>query len=177
MAAGVNIRLTWRQFVLKACILAFLISIPMTWYELYKAAEIQQQTAAMKDAPPECVRDKEDLDESTFDTLLGVAQSAFRGLFTFEKDNCQKYYEHMLISPFLKVPPTKVGKVEVLHTKVRGVEFLSTKEGEVDIISTKVMEVEVLSTKEGELKAISIEVREAEVLSTKEGKVEVLFTK
>ncbi|XP_021354685.1 uncharacterized protein LOC110451148 [Mizuhopecten yessoensis] len=107
MAAGVNIRLTWRQFVLKACILAFLISIPMTWYELYKAAEIQQQTAAMKDAPPECVRDKEDLDESTFDTLLGVAQSAFRGLFTFEKDNCQKYYEHMLISPFLKVPPTK----------------------------------------------------------------------
>ncbi|XP_033738950.1 chloride channel CLIC-like protein 1 [Pecten maximus] len=107
MAAGFRIHLTWRQFVLKACILAFLISIPMTWYELYKAAEIQQQTVAMKDAPPECVKEKEDLDDGVLDTWFGVAQSAFRGLFTFKKDNCQKYYEHMLINPFLKVPPTK----------------------------------------------------------------------
>lgn len=105
LAAGFQIHLTWRQFVLKACILAFLISIPMTWYELYKAAEIQQQTVAMKDAPAECVRDNEDQDGG--DNWFSVAQSAFRGLFTFEKDNCQKYYEHMLINPFLKVPPTK----------------------------------------------------------------------
>ncbi|XP_069128443.1 uncharacterized protein [Argopecten irradians] len=71
----------------------------------FKAAEIQQQTVAMKDAPAECVRDNEDQDGG--DNWFSVAQSAFRGLFTFEKDNCQKYYEHMLINPFLKVPPTK----------------------------------------------------------------------
>ena len=67
-----------------------------------QAAEIQQQTVAMKDAPTECVKDKESED------WWDAATSVFSSMFTFEKDKCQKYYEHMLIDPFLKVPPTKV---------------------------------------------------------------------
>ena len=70
-----------------------------------QAAEIQQQTVAMDAVPEDCRRGEEDEEEGWFD----ISMTAFRGLFTFQKDNCQKYYEHMLIDPLLRVPPTKVG--------------------------------------------------------------------
>lgn len=67
-----------------------------------QTAQINQQTVTMKEAPKECVQD---MDE---ESLLSVYASAFKHLFTFQKDNCQHYYEHLLIDPLLKVTPTKV---------------------------------------------------------------------
>lgn len=56
----------------------------------------------MKDAPKECVQD---VDEGN---LFSVYASAFKRIFTLEKDKCEQYHQHLLIDPFLKVTPTKV---------------------------------------------------------------------
>lgn len=97
----IGLHVSWRRKATQVILLAFVISIPMTWYELYKTAQINQQTVTMKEAPKECVQD---IDE---DSLLSVYVGAFKHLFTFQKDNCQHYYEHLLIDPLLKVTPTK----------------------------------------------------------------------
>ncbi|XP_076117001.1 chloride channel CLIC-like protein 1 [Mytilus galloprovincialis] len=97
----IGLHISWRRRVTQLIMLAFLISIPMTWYELYQTAQINQQTVTMKEAPKECVQDMEKEDWLTFYT------HAFKHIFTFQEDNCQKYYEHMLIDPLLKVTPTK----------------------------------------------------------------------
>ncbi|KAJ8319680.1 hypothetical protein KUTeg_002767 [Tegillarca granosa] len=62
-----------------------------------KQAEIKQQTVAMKDAPAKCIQNAED--RSLLDMIKSVA--------SFEEDECQEYYQHMLIDPLFKVPPTK----------------------------------------------------------------------
>ncbi|XP_063417912.1 chloride channel CLIC-like protein 1 isoform X1 [Mytilus trossulus] len=97
----IGLHISWRRRVTQLIMLAFVISIPMTWYELYQTAQINQQTVTMKEAPKECVQDMEKEDWLTFYT------HAFKHIFTFQEDNCQKYYEHMLIDPLLKVTPTK----------------------------------------------------------------------
>ncbi|KAK3091261.1 hypothetical protein FSP39_018401 [Pinctada imbricata] len=115
-----RLQISWRQRFVKLIVLAFIVSIPMTWYELYKAAEIEQQTVAMKDVPPDCVKDN--AEENWFDTTL----LAFKSLVTFEKDKCQKYYEHVLIDPFLKVPPTKAVAVTFVRFFVSPLKDVGT---------------------------------------------------
>ncbi|CAC5386387.1 CLCC1 [Mytilus coruscus] len=97
----IGLHISWRRRITQLIMLAFVISIPMTWYELYQTAQISQQTVTMKEAPKECVQDMDKEDWLTFYT------HAFKHIFTFQEDNCQKYYEHMLIDPLLKVTPTK----------------------------------------------------------------------
>ncbi|VDI43142.1 Hypothetical predicted protein [Mytilus galloprovincialis] len=97
----IGLHISWRRRVTQLIMLSFVISIPMTWYELYQTAQINQNTVTMKEAPKECVQDMEKEDWLTFYT------HAFKHIFTFQEDNCQKYYEHMLIDPLLKVTPTK----------------------------------------------------------------------
>lgn len=57
----------------------------------------------MKDAPADCGRN-----DSISDNWFGAATHMLTSLFTLKEDKCQKYYEHMMIDPFVKVPPTKV---------------------------------------------------------------------
>ncbi|XP_062611723.1 uncharacterized protein LOC134273546 [Saccostrea cucullata] len=97
-----KLQMSWRQRFMKLIVLAFIVSIPMTWFELYKAEQIKQQTVAMKDVPAECVKN-----DSISDNWLGAASHIVTSMFTLKEDKCQKYYEHMMIDPIVKVPPTK----------------------------------------------------------------------
>jgi hypothetical protein len=68
-----------------------------------KAEQIKQQTVAFKDAPVECVQN-----DTVSDNWFGAASHMLTSIFTLKEDKCQKYYEHMMIDPIVKVPPTKV---------------------------------------------------------------------
>ena len=51
---------------------------------------------AMKDLADQCEAD----DHGLWDNL--------RSFFTLQEDKCVEYYEHLMIDPIIKVPPTKV---------------------------------------------------------------------
>ena len=63
---------------------------------LLQQAEIKQQSFAMKDVPAECRNGSVDY------------WSTFKSYFLLQDDKCHSYYEHVLIDPMVKVPPTKV---------------------------------------------------------------------
>lgn len=98
-----KLQMSWRQRFMKLIVLSFIVSIPMTWFELYKAEQIKQETVAMKDAPAECIKN----DDSISENWLNAGFQFITSMVTLKEDKCQKYYEHMMIDPFLKVPPTK----------------------------------------------------------------------
>lgn len=58
----------------------------------------------MKDAPTECIKNNDSISEN----WLNAGFQFITSLVTLKEDKCQKYYEHVMIDPFLKVPPTKV---------------------------------------------------------------------
>ncbi|XP_061175199.1 chloride channel CLIC-like protein 1 [Saccostrea echinata] len=97
-----KLQMSWRQRFMKLIVLAFIVSIPMTWFELYKAEQIKQQTVAMNDVPADCVKN-----DSISDNWFGAASHLVKTMFTLKEDKCQKYYEHIMIDPIVKVPPTK----------------------------------------------------------------------
>lgn len=98
-----NLQMSWRQRFMKLIVLSFIVSIPMTWFELYKAEQIKQETVAMKDAPAECIKNKDSISEN----WLNAGFQFITSMVTLKEDKCQKYYEYVMIDPFLKVPPTK----------------------------------------------------------------------
>lgn len=98
-----KLQMSWRQRFMKLIVLSFIVSIPMTWFELYKAEQIKQETVAMKDAPTECIKNNDSISEN----WLNAGFQFITSLVTLKEDKCQKYYEHVMIDPFLKVPPTK----------------------------------------------------------------------
>lgn len=98
-----KLQMSWRQRFMKLIVLSFIVSIPMTWFELYKAEQIKQETVSMKDAPAECMKNNDSVSENWLNAGLQYITS----LVTLKEDKCQKYYEHVMIDPFLKVPPTK----------------------------------------------------------------------
>lgn len=97
-----KLQMSWRQRFMKLIVLSFIVSIPMTWFELYKAEQIKQETVAMKDAPAECLKN-----DSISENWLNAGFQFITSMVTLKEDKCQKYYEYVMIDPFLKVPPTK----------------------------------------------------------------------
>ncbi|KAL5020919.1 hypothetical protein ScPMuIL_000074 [Solemya velum] len=97
----VRLNISWRQRILKLFLLTFVISCPWTWYELYKAAEIQQQSIAIKNVPKECLEAGENAG------IWELTSNMLGYYFSFKEDRCKDYYEHMLMDPLWKVPPTK----------------------------------------------------------------------
>ena len=63
---------------------------------LLQQAEIKQQSYAMKDFPAECRNGSVDY------------WSTIKSYFLLQDDKCHAYYEHLMIDPVIKVPPTKV---------------------------------------------------------------------
>lgn len=57
----------------------------------------------MKDAPAECLKN-----DSISENWLNAGFQFITSMVTLKEDKCQKYYEYVMIDPFLKVPPTKV---------------------------------------------------------------------
>ncbi|KAH3696112.1 chloride channel CLIC-like protein 1 isoform X2 [Dreissena polymorpha] len=90
-----KLQIPWRRRVSQLIVLMFVISIPWTWFELYKQAEIKQHTMATKSIPSECSNEGQDV------------WSTLKSYFTFQDDKCHEYYEHLMIDPLIKVPPTK----------------------------------------------------------------------
>ncbi|XP_060574957.1 chloride channel CLIC-like protein 1 isoform X2 [Ruditapes philippinarum] len=90
-----KLHIAWRRRVSQLIVLMFVISVPWTWYELYKHAEIKQQSVASRKVPKECQGGESDV------------WSTLKSYFTFQDDKCHEYYEHLMIDPFVKVPPTK----------------------------------------------------------------------
>lgn len=91
----VKLQIPWRRRLWQLIILMFVISVPWTWYELLKQAEIKQQSYAMKDFPAECRNGSVDY------------WSTIKSYFLLQDDKCHAYYEHLMIDPVIKVPPTK----------------------------------------------------------------------
>ena len=90
-----KVQLSWRKRLWQLLVLMFVISVPWTWYELFKQAEIKQQSFAMKDVPSECRNGSMNY------------WSTFKSYFLLQEDKCRAYYEHVLIDPMVKVSPTK----------------------------------------------------------------------
>ncbi|XP_052774071.1 chloride channel CLIC-like protein 1 isoform X1 [Mya arenaria] len=91
----VRIGIPWRKRVGQLIILMFVVSIPWTWLELYKQAEIKQQSMATRTTPSECENGEQDY------------WTSLKSYFTLQDDKCLEYYEHLMIDPVIKVPPTK----------------------------------------------------------------------
>ncbi|WAR23537.1 CLCC1-like protein [Mya arenaria] len=92
----VRIGIPWRKRVGQLIVLMFVVSIPWTWLELYKQAEIKQQSMATRTTPSECENGEQDY------------WTSLKSYFTLQDDKCLEYYEHLMIDPVIKVPPTKV---------------------------------------------------------------------
>lgn len=91
----IRLQIAWRRRISQIIVLMFVISVPWTWIELYKHAEIKQQTMATRKIPQECKTGEQDY------------WAVLKSYFTLQDDKCHEYHEHLLIDPLLKVPPTK----------------------------------------------------------------------
>ncbi|KAL4236368.1 chloride channel [Mactra antiquata] len=109
----VRLQIAWRRRVSQLIVLMFIISIPWTWYELYKKAEVQQQSVVTKDIPEECRGN---------DNWL----TSLKSIFVIQDNKCQEYHENMLISPFIRVPPTKAIAVTVVRFWVAPLKDIGT---------------------------------------------------
>ncbi|XP_045157841.2 chloride channel CLIC-like protein 1 [Mercenaria mercenaria] len=90
----IKLQIAWRRRVSQLIVFMFVVSVPWTWFELYKQAEIKQQSMATKTVPKECEGERD-------------AWSALKSYFTLQDDKCHEYYEHLMIDPVIRVPPTK----------------------------------------------------------------------
>ena len=94
-----KMNISWRRLLLKTLLLMFFISVPWTWIRLYKQEEAKSRSELFRDVPEICTKHKLNVK----DVLFGVIQSFAWG----KEDVCARYYEHLLINPTWKVPPTE----------------------------------------------------------------------
>ncbi|XP_008848642.1 chloride channel CLIC-like protein 1 isoform X1 [Nannospalax galili] len=90
----------WYTQMKRVFIISFLFSLGWNWIYLYKLAFAQHQAniAKMEQVSNVCV-EKMDWTGSLWEWL--------RSTWTMKDDQCQKYYELLLVNPIWLVPPTK----------------------------------------------------------------------
>lgn len=93
-----RLQIAWRRRITQLIVLMFCISVPWTWYDLYKQAEIKQHSIASRPIPKECLSGEKD--------TLAALWTDIKSYFTLQNDRCHDYHEHLLIDPLVKVPPT-----------------------------------------------------------------------
>ncbi|XP_064606176.1 chloride channel CLIC-like protein 1 [Liolophura sinensis] len=94
-----TLKASWFQILIKLVFLMFFISVPWTWYHMYKQEEARQQSELMKNIPEVCLKRK----LAWYELVAEYARSAF----TLSEDQCARYYEQMLVDPFWRVAPTE----------------------------------------------------------------------
>lgn len=97
MIRRINISLSRFLFLILffVTVASFVISIPWTWWHLYKIKVAERLTARMSSDPVEC--------RSKVTSLWRTIAS----IFVVQTDRCQKYMEDMEIDPLWEVPPTQ----------------------------------------------------------------------
>ncbi|XP_067677985.1 chloride channel CLIC-like protein 1 [Haliotis asinina] len=99
--AAARLHFSWKKLSVKLIFVLFILSTAWQWVELYKIEEAKQHMAIMNEMPEGCR--KRERDESFMSTVMRTLSSTF----TFEKDDCLKHYEHLLIAPFWRATPTQ----------------------------------------------------------------------
>ncbi|XP_046552278.1 chloride channel CLIC-like protein 1 [Haliotis rubra] len=101
MLVAARLHFSWKKLSMKLIFVLFVLSTVWQWVELYKIEEAKQHMAIMKEMPEGCR--KRERDEDFMSTVMRTLSSTF----TFEKDDCLKYYEHHLIAPLWRATPTQ----------------------------------------------------------------------
>ncbi|XP_071119222.1 chloride channel CLIC-like protein 1 isoform X2 [Haliotis cracherodii] len=101
MLVAARLHFSWKKLSVKLLFVLFVLSTVWQWVELYKIEEAKQHMAIMNEMPEGCR--KREKNEGLMSTVMRTLSSSF----TFEKDDCLKHYEHLLIAPFWRVAPTQ----------------------------------------------------------------------
>lgn len=104
--------------------LAFTGSVMTTWYRLYQGEVAKQHEALMQDLPAGCARMTEG--SSSWENAVNF----FRYSFTFQKDKCVEYYEHMVVDPVFKVSIMEALAVTVVQTILKPMRTIGTEMSE-----------------------------------------------
>lgn len=106
-----HLRFSW-NLVYWMFLLVFVVSAVMTWYRMYKG-EVAKRYAMKKDLPQGCIKlEKEG-------SLLHNLFYLYKYYFTFQKDECVAYYEHLIVDPIVKVSPMEAVAVALVQTLMK----------------------------------------------------------
>ncbi|KAK7495012.1 hypothetical protein BaRGS_00013652 [Batillaria attramentaria] len=107
-----------RRLFKQLLFIGFFFSVLTTWYRLYKGEVAKQHEAMMKDLPSGCAT----LPEGQF-SIAGF----FNYYFSFQKDACIEYYEHMVVDPIVKVSIMEALAVAVVQTLLKPMRTVGTE--------------------------------------------------
>ncbi|XP_077969127.1 uncharacterized protein LOC120334908 [Styela clava] len=113
-------KISWTTQIKRLVILLFLISLAMTYVHELKLAEAEHKSKST-DIPKECLG-KENEDNSYWKSLSSV----YNDMFSVKKDPCAEYHANFLISPHIRVTPTKVIAVTLTRFLVEPMEHIGT---------------------------------------------------
>ncbi|PVD35768.1 hypothetical protein C0Q70_02731 [Pomacea canaliculata] len=99
----------------------FVISVGTTWYRLYQGEVARQHEAMLKDLPSGCIKQPDD------PGMLNHLVSLVRTYFTFQKDECIEYYEHLIVDPLVKVSIMEALAVAVVQTLLKPLRTIGTE--------------------------------------------------
>ncbi|KAL3868652.1 hypothetical protein ACJMK2_041431 [Sinanodonta woodiana] len=99
-----SMHISIRRRVTQLIIFMFIVSVPMTWFELYQSEDIKRQTISAQAVPEECKTAGKD------NFWLFV-----KSFFSSREHKCSAYWEHLLIDPVWKITPTKAIAVTIVR--------------------------------------------------------------